>query len=87
MGRHEVLRGHDLVDSLIHAALETQVAVCHDAYEMALVVDHGDASDVILGHDGESVSDSLSAAYGDRVVNHAVLGTLHDSHLAGLLLD
>jgi len=86
-GGHEVLARHDVVDEFVHLAFEPEVAVRHDADQLAVVVNDGDAADVVLAHQHECVADGFAALDGDGVVYHAVFGTLDDSHLAGLLVD
>ena len=86
MGGDEILTGHHLVNLLVKAALEAQVAVGDDAHEAVVLVDHGNAADVVVGHDGKSLGNGAAATNRHRIVDHAVLGTLHDSHLAGLSL-
>ena len=83
----DVVLRHHLVDALVQVALEAQVAIGHDAHQVASVVHHGDAADLILGHQRQGVRHGRTALDGDRVINHAVLRTLHDGHLAGLFLD
>ena len=50
-GGDEVLLGHDPVDEDRHVGLEAEVAVGDDAHEEALLVDHGNAADVVLLHE------------------------------------
>ena len=87
MGGDEVVLRHHFVDGTVETALEAQVAVGDDTHQMLVIVDHGDTTDMILGHDVESLGDGRAKGDGDRIVDHAVLGTLDDSHLTGLVLD
>ena len=87
MGGDEVLLRHDFVDGTVKTAFETQVAIGDDAHQMLLVVDHGNTADVILRHDVERLSHRATAGNGHGVVDHTVLSTLDNSHLAGLVLD
>ena len=84
--RHQVLLRHDFLDGTVQLALKAQVTVGDDAYQMALFVDHGNASDVVFCHDVEGLSHRAAQRDGHGVVYHAVLGTLDDGHLAGLVL-
>ena len=86
-GRHQVLFRHDMVDRFAKVFLETQVAVRHDAHQVHVVVHNGDATDVIFLHQAQRIAHGRTALDGHGVVNHAVLGPLHDGHLACLLLD
>ena len=84
---HEVILRHNVVNLLVEMALETQVAVGHDTHEMVIFVNHGNTANMIFGHHVESVLHCRTTANGDGIVDHTVLGTLHDSHLPSLLLD
>ena len=86
MGGHEVLAGHHLIDGLVEPTLKAQVTVGDDTHQMVLVVDHGNAADVVVVHHFQSVLHRLAAADGHGVVDHAVLGPLHDGHLVRLFL-
>ena len=83
----KVLARHHLVNLAVLVGLEAQVAVGHDAHQLVVSPHNGDAADVILGHQSQCIAHGLAAHDGDRVINHAVLGTLYDCHLASLLLD
>ena len=80
----EVLGSHHLVNLLVETAFEAQVAIGHDAHQFVIIVHDGDATNVVVGHHGKGILHGAAAANGHRVVDHAVLGTLHDSHLASL---
>ena len=84
---HEVVFRHHVVHLLVQVALKAQVAVGDDAHQVVVFVYHGYAADMVFCHHVESVLDGGAAAYGHGVVYHSVLCTLHDCHLAGLLLD
>jgi len=87
MGGHQVVLRHHFVHGAVQPALKAQVAVGHDAHQVALAVHHGYAADVILGHDVQGLSHRRTQRYGDGVVYHAILSTLHNGHLASLLVD
>ena len=87
IGSDEMLARHHLVDLSVEAVLKAEVAVGDDAHQQVVLIHHGNTADVILCHHGERLTDRASLAYGDGVVNHAVLGTFHDSHLASLFLN
>ena len=86
-GGHEVVLCHHLVDEFVKVALEAEVAVGHDAHEAALVGHYGNTADVVFAHQGQRVAHGAAPANGHGVVNHAVFGTLHNSHLPRLFLD
>ena len=48
MGCHEMVFRHNLLHRTIQTALETKVTVGDDAYEVLLIIDHGDTADMIL---------------------------------------
>ena len=85
--RHQVLLGHHLVNALVRMTFETQVAVGDNAHQVSFIIDNGYAANVIFMHQFECVAHSLVALDGNRVVNHAVFGTLHDGYLTGLFFD
>ena len=84
MGGNEVLTSHYLVDLLVQPTLETQITVGYNAHQTTFVVHHRDAANVIVGHQSQRIGNSPAATDGHRVIDHTVLGTLHDGHLTGL---
>ena len=87
MGGHEVLARHHLIDQAILTQLKAQVAVGDDAHQMVALINHGNTTNVILGHHLQRFPDGTSATDGHRVVDHAVLSAFHNGHLTGLRLD
>ena len=86
-GGHEVVLRHHLVDEFVEVAFEAEVAVGHDAHEAALVGHYGNTANVVFAHQRQRVAHGAAAANGHGVVDHAVFGTLHNSHLPCLFLD
>ena len=84
---HEVLVCHHVVDEFVEMTLKAKVAVCNDAYEMALFVHYRYTTDVILRHHIQGVLNGLATANCHRIVDHAVLGTLYDGYLTRLVFD
>ena len=84
---YKILLCHDIVNSLVHAPFETQVPVCDDTNKMILIVNDGNSSYMVFRHHVEGISYRTSFLDGNRIVNHAVLSTLDDSHLASLFVD
>ena len=84
-GDQAVARRHHLPDAARHVGLEAQVAVRDDADELPVRIHNRDAADLVLLHQIEGVADGIVLRDGDRIVDHAVLGTLHTAHLRGLL--
>ena len=82
----EILFCHHVVDELVEVTLKTQVTVGNDAHKVVVVVNNRNAADVILGHHGERIFNGASTANGHGIVDHSVLGTFHDCHLARLFL-
>ena len=87
MGGHQILAGHHLVDGLVQATLEAQVAVGDDTYQMVFLIHYGYAADVVVVHHGQRILHGAALAYGHGVIDHTVLSTLHDCHLTGLVVD
>ncbi len=83
-GGDEVFGSHYFVDEALRVALEAEVAVCHDAHELAVVIDNGYAADVVFAHHAEGVGHGGAATNGHGVVNHAVFGAFHGVYLTGL---
>ena len=86
VSRYKILACHYLVDLTVESALESQVAVCNDTYQMVFVINDRNTTDMIFCHHGQSLSYGRTAADCNRVVNHTVLCTLNNGNLACLLL-
>ena len=84
---HEVILRHNLLHRTIQTTLKAQVTVCHDTYEMIAVIDDRNTTDMILRHDVEGLSHRRSLRDGDRIIDHTILCTFHDSHLTGLIIN
>ena len=84
---NKILLRHYLFYGTIQTTLETKVTVGDNTYEVLLVIHHGNTTDMILRHDVESLSHSSTDGDSDRIIDHTVLGTFHDSHLTGLVVD
>ena len=87
MGRHQVFFGHHLLDQTVQTAFKTQVTIGDNAYQTLLVVNNGYAANVVFSHDVKGLGNGAAAGNGHWVVNHTILGTLHDGHLTGLVLN
>jgi hypothetical protein len=83
----KVFSGHHLADGTVEVALETEVTVGDYADQLAVVVDHWYASDVVFFHQAEGIAHCRFLVDCDRVVDHAVFSALHSVHLAGLFGD
>ena len=83
---HQVLRCHHLVNLLVVMALKAQVAVSNDTHQVVLVVNNGNTANMVFSHHRQRIGNSLTATYCHGVINHTVLRTLHNSHLACLSL-
>ena len=79
--------GHYLIDRAAEVTLKAQVAVGHNADEHAGLVHYRDTSDMIFFHHLECIADCRTAADGNRIIYHAVLGTFYSMYLTGLFLD
>ena len=85
--RDEVLLRHPLGDREVEPRLESEVAIREDADQFAVRVGDGNAADLVLLHDRHRLGDRLPRPHGDRVDDHAGLGTLHLVHFFGLPVD
>ena len=81
VGRHHIGNRTAVVD------MEPQVAVGHDADQVALGVHHRDAANVVLGHHGEGIADGRFRSDGHGIVDHAVFRTLDTANLLALGLN
>ena len=84
---YKVFACHHLVDGLVEAAFEAQVAVCNNTNQVVVFINNRNTTDMVFCHHCQSFSYGFSSTNGNRVVNHTILGTLHDSNLSCLLLD
>ncbi len=84
--RDQVLLGHAVPHRQIHVGLEPQVPVGQDAHEL-VILDHGNAGDLVLGHEGLRVPDGGVGVDHDGVRDHAGLTALHLVHFLGLAID
>ena len=86
-GGNEILGSHHLGNRPLLVILETEVAVGDNADEIIAAVHYRNAADMVLRHKSQRFSDIGRRADGDRVVYHAVLGSLDPSDLLALSLD
>ena len=84
---HDVLFCHHLLNLAIHVALETEVAVGDNTDEHALVVNNGDATDLILLHECQRVAHGVILEDSHRVVDHAALCALNAAYVCCLCSD
>ena len=86
MRRHQIILRHDFIHGTIQSAFKAEVTIGNDAYQVLFAIHYGDAADMVFRHDVQCLCHRRSEGDGHGVVDHAVLGTLDDSHLAGLVL-
>jgi len=67
--------------------LEAEVTVSDDTHEVVFLINHRNATDMIVVHHIQSILDGASATNGDRVIDHTILSALDDGHLTCLLLN
>ena len=67
--------------------LETKVTVSDDTHKMVFLINHRNATDMIVMHHIQSILDSTPAANGNRIIDHTILSTFDDSYLTSLLLN
>ena len=88
----ELVLGHQLGDRLARVGGEAHVAVGEDADQLAVAaavaggLDHGNARNLVAGHELQSIGQRCRWVDGDRIDHHAGLELLHLSHLVGLPL-
>ncbi len=88
----EPVLGHQLRHPLVRIGGEAHVAIGEDADEPALApavaagLDHGDAGDLMVGHQLQRVGEAGLGMDGHRVHHHARLELLHLGDLGGLHL-
>ena len=87
MSGHQILFRHHIIDHLVKVAFKTQVAVGHNTHEMILIIHNGDSTDMIFSHHIQCILYSRSSTDGNRVVNHSVLSSLDDGHMASLVFN
>ena len=85
MRRHKIVFCHHFVNQFIHVALETQVAVGHNAHQSVVIINNWNATDVIIVHHGQCFLDRTASSNRHRVVDHAVFCPLYDGNMAGLV--
>ena len=86
MSGYKIFACHHLVYLLIQTTFKAQIPVGNDSHEMIVLIHHGNTSDMIFMHHVESILHCTASADGHWIVDHTVLGTFHDSHLACLFL-
>ena len=88
----ELVLGHQLGHALVRIGGEAHVAIGEDADQPARAsavqagLDHGDAGDLIIGHQLERIGEAGIRVNGHRVHHHAGLELLHLRDLGGLRL-
>ena len=87
VGGDQPLLGHHLLDRPREVVLEAEVTVGHDTDQGLVGRDDGNAADAVLLHQAQRVAHGIVLENGDRIIDHAVLGTFHTTHLGSLLLD
>jgi len=82
--RHQPLaRRHDAAHRLVHAGLEAQVAVGHDAGQ-SVAVEHGHARYSVLPGERQHVRDAGGRVHGNRIHDHPRFVLLHAPHFLAL---
>ena len=86
LGHHERHRRHDVLNQAVHVRLEAHVTVGADAKQLALLVHHGQAGDVVLAAHLVHLGDGHVGGGNNRVGNHAGFAALDALHLVHLVL-
>ena len=87
LDRGEIVPGHQLADRLGGVFGEAHVAVRQDADQLARILDHGDAADLVPLHQHLRVGQRGGGQDGDGVDDHAAFEPFHGADRIGLLLD
>ena len=87
MGSNKILRSHHLIYLFVEMTLETQVTICYNTNQMVFVINNRNTTNMIVMHHIKSILHCASATNSDWIVNHSILGTLYNGHLACLLLN
>ena len=87
MCRNQILARHHFVDAFIQTTLETQVSVGDNTHQMVLVINHRNASDVVILHNRKGILHRASASDGHRVIDHPILGTFYCGYVMRLFID
>ena len=86
-GGDDVFSGHHLCNWAIHDFLEPQIPVGNNSDKKIVLIDHGDATDLILPHQVQCITDCTFLLDGDRFMDHHTLGPLHPLYLTCLFLQ
>ena len=84
---NQILASHYLINLLVHVALKTKITVGNNTYKMIFIIYHRNTTDMIIMHHIKSILHCTATTDGDRVINHTILSTLHNSNLTSLLLN
>ena len=84
MGGNQVLLGHDILNLDIIVTLEPEVTVCYDATQFSVLLYYRYTTDMVLGHKGKGVPDSIGTENCNGVIYHSILSTLYDCNLTRL---
>ena len=80
---HELPR-HQIRHLGVHVGGKAHIAVGDDAFQLAAVIDHGNAGNLARLLDGEKLADGGVRRNGDGVHHHAAFIALHLGHMFGL---
>ena len=83
-GGYQILLCHHLAYQAAVVVLEAEVTVGDNTHQKTAIVHHGDAADMVCGHQLQGIGHCLVALDGHRVVYHTVFRTLYSAHLVGL---
>ncbi len=83
----EVFARHQFVHRLARIVGEAAIAIGQDAVQLAELVDHRDAADLVLCHQRLRIAQRGIGQDRDRVDHHAAFIAFHRAHGGGLFLD
>ena len=87
MSRDDIFLAHHFINMLVHIEFETEVTVSYDTDQVVFIIDNWNTANMILSHQIQRILHSRTTFDGNRIKNHTVFGTLHDSHLTSLFFN
>ena len=87
MSCNKILLGHHIINELIQMTLETKVTIGNNTHEMILLIDYRNTTDMVVCHHTKRILHSTPLADSNRIINHTILSSLHDSYLTCLVFD
>ena len=87
MSCYKVLLGHHIVNEFIQMTLKTKVTVGNNTHKMILLIYYRNTTDMVVCQHLKCILHCTTLKDSNRIVNHTILSSLHNSHLACLVFD